>query len=456
MKKKWVILFSLSLVLMSCAVFDKIRGSRSPEGSQDNSSIQASESGETIFSDPETGLMGLDSYHQELVVAFHGQKAGQPYQWSNHYSRDYSRQANGDFLLLKTSESGQADHERLIGSLDQAHYSRRSQNEPCLVNWGSLAEGAGEILNPASLLPAVSGTIDESAASSNGIASVHYRVNEQSGKNSMQGEVWIAQEGGFIVRYTLSIQGDESIFGQGISGEKTYSYELTQVNTLGDPLLPQGCEPVLTDFPVYADAKNLRRQPNGVDYTSQAKPDEISQFYQDQLIQQGWLLVSLNTSNSQKPVLVLADLENKQSVSILMDTSGGQGTWVSALVRQWTAENNLTGPESPEVPEESHPNQSIATVNPADSGLPEDILLYPGVTNLLVAGELVKANSSDSPEALADFYLQKMPALGWTKVIHNQMEGVFTSAWQKNGRSVNITILSENGVTTLIILQAQE
>jgi len=456
MKKKWLSLLILSFSLMSCAVIEKIQGSASQGNNPENPSIHTSESGEELFSDPETGLTGLDSYHQELMVAFQGQKEGQPYQWSNSYSRDYSKQASGDFLLLKTNEIGQTDHERLIGSLDQANYSRLSQHDPCLVTWGALAEGAGEILNPASLLPVISGTMEASGISINGIPSVQYQVKGLSDKNTMQGQVWIAQDGGFIVRYTLSIQGDETIFGKGITGEKTFSYELSQVNSLSGPVLPPGCEPVLTNFPVYADAKNLRRLPNGVDYTSQARPEEISQFYQNQLVNQGWILVSLNRSNPQKPVLVLADVEKHQSVAILLDASGGQGTWVSALVRQWNVGSNPLGSEDAENPEESQPNQAIATADPAESGLPEDIPLYPNVTNLFVIGELVKADSADTPEEIADYYLQQMSALGWTKILHSQMEGIYTSAWQKNGRSVNITIIVENGVTTLMIVQTKE
>ena len=456
MKKNWGLLLILSLCLMSCTAIDKIQSGLSSDGPQDNTGGLASESGALLFSDPEAGLVGLASYHQDLTVAFDGQKDGQSYQWSNSYSRDYDRQANGDFLLLKTSETGQADRERLIGSLDQAHYSRAAQSEPCLVNWGSLAEGAGEILNPASLLPAVSGAVEAGTESVNGIDSIHYRVNYTSEKNTLQGEAWMAQEGGYIVRYTLSIQGGESIFGQGVTGEKTFAYDLSQVNSRDEAVPPQGCESVLTDFPVYADAQNLRRLPNGVDYTSQAKPEELGQFYQDQLIKQGWMVVSLNTSIPQKPVLVLADVENNQSVSILLDASGGQSTWVSAIVRQWKLETNLTGSEATEIPEESQPAQAIATVDPAQSGLPEDIPLYPGVTNLMTFGEMVKADSADSPENISDFYNQQMPVLGWTKVLNNQMDGIHMSAWQKNGRSVNITVMPENGVTTLMILQSQD
>ena len=66
-----------------------------------------------------------------------------------------------------------------------------------------------------------------------------------------------------------------------------------------------------------------------------------------------------------------------------------------------------------------------------------------------------KHDSSYCEKKAADFVI-KLQSLGWTETMNTQMEGVYMSAWQKDGRSVNITIMIEDGTSVLMILQSQE
>ena len=465
MKTKWILGLAICLGLMSCTLFSQIEQGnlaiQPPGGTPGQAASQQSESGSELLPNPDVGLDALTSYHQELSVTFDGQKDGQPYAWTNTYKRDFWKEPAGGFLLVKTSETGQADSERLIGSLDQAHYSRARLGDPCLVTWGPLAKGSEEVLEPASMLPAIGSANEAGQDQVNGVSARHYSVSATLDGSKLTGEVWLAQDGGYVVRYQLAIQGDEKTFGTDITGEQKFTYELTQVDALGNPAPPQGCPSVLTDFPVLDDAQNLHRLPNGVDYTSQTGVEVISQFYQDQLKQQGWTLVSEHKTNPQKPVLIFVNADKKQAATILLDASEGSGVWVSAQLRAWEPAPTLSPdmqipaegtPDSTATPGAALQTNIAPTVNPSESGLPEDIPLYPGVTVLIKTGGVLKVDSSDPVDSVVGFYLKQMPSLGWTKISNISGETTIL-VWQKSERIVTITVAAIEGKTTIMIIQ---
>jgi hypothetical protein len=352
MKTKWFWCFAIliALGLMSCTLFSQIQGagnlSKPPSPSEGTpaggaevtpgtENAEQPVSGSGLLPNPAVGLDALSSYHQELSITFDGKQDGQPYTWTNSYTRDFWKDPAASFLLLKTGETGQAASERLVGSLGEAHYTRYKAGDPCQATWGPSAPGSGGGLEPAGMLLPVSSASEVGQEDVNGVSARHYQLSAAPNGGKASGDLWLAEDGGYVVRYQLTIQGNEKTFGKGISGAQKFEYELTQVNALADPKPPEGCPVMLTGFPVMDGAKNLRRSPNGVDYTSPARLEAISQFYQDQLKQQGWTLVAEHKANPQKPVLIFVNADQKQAATILLDGSEGRGVWVSVLLRAW-------------------------------------------------------------------------------------------------------------------------
>lgn len=458
MKTKLMWGLFISLGLMSCSIFSRLETPAGvpgqPASGTDNPPAgQSTGKGSGVLPNPQVGLDGLNSYHQELSVSFDGTRDGQPYAWSNTYIRDFWKKSAAGFLLVKTSETGQVDSERLTGSLNQAHYSRTGSGKPCQVTWGALATGADEVLEPASLLPPSGPATEAGQELVNGIDASHYKLDGKSNDARMTGEIWLAKDGGYVVRYQLTLQGDDKTFGSGIQGEQKFAYELSRANALGDPMLPDGCPAVMTDFPVMEGARNLRRLPEALDYTIQAGTDALSQFYQDQLKQQGWTLVSEHKSNPQKPVLIFVNADKKLAANILLDGTDGSKVWVSAQLRAWEPASAL----SPDMqikatPETNVPTSLAPTVDPGGSGLPGDIPLYPGVANMKTYGQVLSVTSSDPVESVVTFYRKQMPSLGWAET-QGVSGGTTVLSWQKGERVVSITITSVDGKTTIMIIQ---
>ena len=89
------------------------------------------------------------------------------------------------------------------------------------------------------------------------------------------GKLWLADPGGMLLQYSLDRAGDGVM--------QTYRYSLTQINALGDVVLPVGCEPVLDTIPVMDGATSLQRLPGAEDYATAATVVDVSAFYQPTL-----------------------------------------------------------------------------------------------------------------------------------------------------------------------------
>lgn len=295
-----------------------------------------------LLSNPAAGLAALESYHQQLTISFRGTRDGAAYEWVNAYRRDVWMEQSADFLILTTNETGLQAGQRLIGKVGQANYSRSGESGPCEVQWNESVPNTNTTLEPASFLPPVEQATEAGMETINNVSVRHYTVNEDKSGAKITGEFWVAETGGYVVRYLLTISGGKAAFGEGIDGEQHYEYELSQINSLGEIVYPEGCSAVLTDFPVMEGARDLQRLPASLNYTVSAESEAINQFYQDQLAAQGWTFIAAHDKDPRNIVLVFTNAEMGQAASILLNSNEAD-VWVSAILRPWSA-----GSEPPE------------------------------------------------------------------------------------------------------------
>ena len=262
MKTKLFLYPALILMVLGCSFFSKLAPAPSETQPTDSNPSQDVSTEAWLLPDPAVGLDGLESYHQELTVSFQGTLDGAAYEWMNAHQHDVWKKASADFWILKTSETSAAAMEMLVGMVDQAHYSRLETGKPCQVWWGAAAEGTDESQQPAKLLPPIAEAKDIGTETANDVPSRHYAVSAEESGNKAAGDVWLAEPGGYVVRYVLTVSGSE--------GEQRFEYNLSRVNASDEVTYPGGCSAVLTDFPVMDEARNLHRLPNSVDYTVSA------------------------------------------------------------------------------------------------------------------------------------------------------------------------------------------
>ena len=128
----------------------------------------------------------------------------------------------------------------------------------------------------------------------NGIRAKHYKYDEKAatlaGFGKVSGEIWVAEDGGYVVKDTLNWQGAAGLFGAGAkgAGSGTWTYQLQDVNK---PLVikpPEICEKGNVDVPVMADATEKARMGPMLTYKTAAKPKDVADFYIKAMAKAGW------------------------------------------------------------------------------------------------------------------------------------------------------------------------
>lgn len=247
-------------------------------------------SGSFDLPDPVTGLAGLGAYQATLHLTFDGQPAA----WSQVMTMTVERQPGLQLLEVAVNPlpTGMPAElgDWMTGAAGGVHYTRYGAHGLCT---GAADTTPLELPQPAQLLPAVFGAEPAGAPETiAGIATRHYRFDERAvsaaGRAQAAGDVWIASEGGFVVRYTLHLQGGPDYFGADTQGTQTWEYDLAKVNAPAAISLPAGCPPAMPDLPLPDDATDVQREPGALTFLTGLSPQDVAAFYISKLPALGW------------------------------------------------------------------------------------------------------------------------------------------------------------------------
>jgi hypothetical protein len=248
------------------------------------------------FDLPDTlaGLDGLSTYKATLTVSFDGTKDGQPHQWSSTYEALYTKEPLARKVTIQqTGDTSEEEPElpALIASKDGAAYEI-GKDGSCTASVFDSQNPLMGLLDPAGLLTVVFGAEEVGQETVNGAAAAHYTFDEralmQNGRNKSTGEMWVASEGGYIVRYLVITEGNADYFGGDMEGTLTRDYQLTDVNQLLTLELPADCPPGLVNAPLLSDASNVVNLPGLLTYDTGTGVLEARAFYERELSKLGW------------------------------------------------------------------------------------------------------------------------------------------------------------------------
>jgi hypothetical protein len=373
---------------------------------------------------------------------------GKPFDRQSHMEYSFITESKDEEIVWQEQSAGNVaafSHSIRVGN---AVYSLSQEGQEC---WGEYVDQPSEAMAaPVSLLLPVSEANEVGSETVNGVAAQHYHF-DQTGLSVTEpgasGEVWIAQQGGYVVKYTLSIPGPTTPTGNGAEIAETVDYELEEVNSFTQISLPAGCVPVLVDFPTMADAQDIYQGSGYMDYTSPSTLAQVIDFYNQALPPLGWTAVESPFASDQTGTQALEYTQGDQDLTILLDSSSGS-LEVSVLL------NNpaLAVPPLTETPGPSPTPGPQPTENPAQSSLPSDIPRYPGSTELANQGlPMTLLQTTDSAAQVAAFYNQQMPANQWTSLTKTTSGTVIQQGWQKDTRMVIIIIQPAGGITKINI-----
>lgn len=177
----------------------------------------------------------------------------------------------------------------------------------------------------------------------NGIDVFHYTYDETSmtaeeavGITSLEGHIYLAKDGGYMVRSIIDVVGD-SEFMEGFASENAepesavthVELNLTDVNEAVEILPPAACEgqeaPEATDWPMLEDATEVTAFAGIVSYTTETSGNDAIDFYNNAMVEMGYTLdegSSFITEGTGLITFVNADGESV-TVTIAEDTDSG-------------------------------------------------------------------------------------------------------------------------------------
>ena len=427
-------LLALLLALSACTL----------PGSQPGASANTT----NLLPEPSLGLDGLQSYHAVYAMTLQGTVDGKPYDRQSHLETSFVTQSNDEQLLWQEQQTGSADIFQQSLRLGSAVYTLSQDGQDC---WGEYDDQPVEAVpQPVSLLLPVSQASQVGTETVNGVTTLHYQFT-QAGLSltaSASGEVWLAQPGGYVVKYTLSIPGPANPTGSGAEIAETLSYDLTGINAIDQIALPAGCIPVLVDIPAMADAQDLYRSSGYMDYTTPSEAAQVIDFYNQSLPALGWTLVEPPFSMSQPDSQTINYTHGDQDLTILLNKADGS-LEVTALLY-----DPALMPQEPAPTPAASPTPGIRpTADASQSGLPADVPLYPGATDLHTLPNGASVSTSDSVDAVATFYQEQLPPLGWSLL--NELKpsaGNIDQTWTITGRMLTIVIQEQDGKTTIMLM----
>lgn len=139
----------------------------------------------------------------------------------------------------------------------------------------------------------------------NGVAATRHRVERsEPGKGTVAADVWLAKDGGYLVKHVGSARYDEPVIRGDLSlgiipfsierGTFTWSYELSEVNAAVSVAKPAACEQMqgVGGLALPASASGVSNGEFFTSFTSSESADALEAFYRGELEAQGWQATS--------------------------------------------------------------------------------------------------------------------------------------------------------------------
>lgn len=412
--------------------------------------------GDADLEQPGQGLESRSSYRQTLEITLRGTLDGSPYEETQRIERHV---VGADGALRVTSSATGGQPVSLFDAfLDGYHYSQEREGASCRAE--PVDDTTAAHPNLAQRLPTAFGIAETGRGPHAGMAAVQYSFDQSSlpaldGKlQTARGEVWIAQEGGVVLAYTLTAEIDTGSF----RGTRSWVYTLEPDSAVQ---LPAACQPVLAGLPVLPGAADTLNLPGFQRYFASASRAEAVAFYYDQLTGLGWQALPGSAPDQ-------ADLESEATVVsyaqpygdggrvLVIQLAGSAGrlqvVLQSALTRQPVQIGVSGAPIDEETETEEEPQPPEDASQPL---LPDDLPEYTGATVVTRMENFVMLNVSAGAETVKDFYTEALTTAGWKLEQDVQSSGMNMLRWSRDGQSLMLNLLPQ-GSTLQVTITAIE
>ena len=401
--------------------------------------------GDRLLADPAVGRAALPAWRAELVQDVAATRDGTTVE--RHSTVVHARDASGaEEWIQGTEQTGAEAVDRHVVTIGGAHYA--IEGDVCTGEAvDAAADASADAIDPASLLLPILSATAVGSETVNGVAATHYRFDAAGlpidpasvGGATVAGDAWIADAGGYLVRYALEVTPAAGATGSAAT-RQSWRYDLT-TSPDAPVALPDGCLPVPLDLPATADATDVRRTSGGLAYHAPSTPREVASFYWDRLLSDGWSLPMDAPPAKVEPPFGFNASKGDRTVSVLLTAGEGGGTDVTVVVVEMAAA----------APGESPAPTSTPRPGPSPT-LPDGIPVYPSTTEVIQAGSsAISGLTDDTPKAVLDWYRGKLKRAGWSLEMSSSTSGTEFAQWTKGSKTVMVVAAPEDGSTRFVV-----
>lgn len=202
--------------------------------------------------------------------------------------------------------------------------------------------GGGGLFGPAGDAQSVRGArLIKAGDRVNGILADQYALDAKSlftsGIKSASGNIWVARDGGYVVKLTFQATADGSILGQEMpstsqgdrgkltEGKLTLEYVVLGVNKEKPITLPPTCtppKPVAADIPLPKSAANTFTQNGMTVFQSDEKVEALIAFYEKEMPAKGWKVDDETLSIGDVTLMFFTKNNRRVTISITSNPVG--------------------------------------------------------------------------------------------------------------------------------------
>ncbi len=248
-----------------------------------------------------SGLGDLNSYKASFNMSFEGKENGQSKASSFGYVEEFVKEPAAKRTTitgLGSMVGGTPAPDQSSGALESIEVGGKQYSkigDICTQITAENAPQANTMMDPNSIIGSVRGAQRLGNETVNGVPTVHYKVDASNlnvlGYLNSDGDVWVADPGNYVVKYTLqaTATGKESFFGSTL-GEGTikWDYEVSDVN---QPIViqpPENCGGTAEDIPLMSDAQEQASMGGMSTYSTPSAFKDAVAFYNKEMKARGW------------------------------------------------------------------------------------------------------------------------------------------------------------------------
>ncbi|MBP7686845.1 MAG: hypothetical protein KA765_03020 [Thermoflexales bacterium] len=258
-----------------------------------NSNSQATDLLE--LTDVTEGLNSLKSYESIFTMGFKGTDNSQPKEWSWTVTEQFVKEPPAKRSSIVGFGTDATGKDSTIETIEVGGKTYSRFGEICTSSDASEAPTANTGFTPSSVIGDIKTAQLLGTDNINGVTAQHYQVdvsamNTLGAYTNSKSEVWIAQPGDFVVKYSFEATGKDTFFGGGSNteGTITWAYELKSANQPIAIEPPNDCGGTPEDIPVMTDATDESSFGTMSTYSSASAFDVVVEFYKKEMVTKGW------------------------------------------------------------------------------------------------------------------------------------------------------------------------